>query len=99
VTACCRAETVSVPRFEGGRDLRVQADAPFRMVPDDFNRWYVRNSAGSMVSVASFANSHWTYGSPRLERYNGVAAGDIKGEASCACGVVLCDWIRGPALR
>jgi len=60
----------------------VQADAPFRMVPDDFNRWYVRNSAGSMVSVASFANFHWTYGSPRLERYNGAAAVDINGEAA-----------------
>jgi multidrug efflux pump len=58
----------------------VQADAPYRMVPDDFNRWYVRNSAGSMVSAASFANSHWTYGSPRLERYNGVAAVDINGD-------------------
>jgi multidrug efflux pump subunit AcrB len=52
----------------------VQADAPFRMVPEDFNRWYVRNAQGNMVSVASFANSHWEYGSPRLERYNGVAA-------------------------
>ncbi|MFI4868563.1 MAG: efflux RND transporter permease subunit [Steroidobacterales bacterium] len=60
----------------------VQADAPFRMVPEDFNRWYVRNSAGSMVSVASFANSHWSYGSPRLERYNGAAAVDINGEAA-----------------
>jgi multidrug efflux pump len=60
----------------------VQADAPFRMVPDDFNRWYVRNTAGNMVSVASFANSHWTYGSPRLERYNGAAAVDINGEAA-----------------
>jgi multidrug efflux pump len=51
-------------------------------VPDDFNRWYVRNTAGDMVSVASFANSHWTYGSPRLERYNGAAAVDINGEAA-----------------
>jgi multidrug efflux pump len=51
-------------------------------VPDDFNRWYVRNTAGNMVSVASFANSHWTYGSPRLERYNGAAAVDINGEAA-----------------
>ena len=64
------------------KHVLVQADAPFRMVPDDFNRWYVRNTAGSMVSVASFANSHWTYGSPRLERYNGVAAVDINGEAA-----------------
>ena len=60
----------------------VQADAPFRMLPEDFSRWYVRNGAGSMVSLASFATSHWSYGSPRLERYNGEAAVDINGEAA-----------------
>jgi multidrug efflux pump len=60
----------------------VQADAPFRMVPEDFSRWYVRNAQGNMVSVASFANSHWDYDSPRLERYNGVAAVQINGEAA-----------------
>jgi multidrug efflux pump len=64
------------------KHVMVQSDAPFRMVPEDFNRWYVRNAAGSMVSIASIANSHWTYGSPRLERYNGVAAVDINGEAA-----------------
>ena len=52
------------------------------MVPEDFKRWYVRNAQGNMVSVASFANSHWEYGSPRLQRYNGVAAIDINGEAA-----------------
>jgi multidrug efflux pump len=60
----------------------VQADAPFRMLPEDFSRWFVRNRDGHMVSVASFANSHWEYGSPRLERYNGVAAVDINGQAA-----------------
>ncbi len=50
----------------------LQADAPFRMVPEDFERWSVRNAQGNMVSVASIAKSHWEYGSPRLERYNGV---------------------------
>jgi multidrug efflux pump len=60
----------------------VQADAPFRMVPEDFKRWYVRNAQGSMVSVASFANSHWDFGSPRLERYNGAAAIQVNGEAA-----------------
>jgi multidrug efflux pump len=60
----------------------VQADAPFRMLPEDFSRWFVRNKDGHMVSVASFANSHWEYGSPRLERYNGVAAMDINGQAA-----------------
>ncbi|HEY2419285.1 MAG TPA: efflux RND transporter permease subunit [Steroidobacteraceae bacterium] len=60
----------------------VQADAPFRMVPEDFGRWYVRNAQGHMVSTSSFSTSHWEYGSPRLERFNGVSAIDINGEAA-----------------
>ena len=60
----------------------MQADAPFRMVPEDFGRWFVRNDHGQMVAVGSFANSHWEYGSPRLERYNGFAAMEINGEAA-----------------
>jgi hydrophobe/amphiphile efflux-1 (HAE1) family protein len=57
----------------------VQADAPFRMVPEDFNRWYVRNTAGSMVPMSAFATWHWDFGSPRLERYNGAGAVNITG--------------------
>ena len=60
----------------------VQADAPFRMRPEDFDRWYVRNSASRMVSTASFATSHWDYGSPRLERFNGSSAMEINGQAA-----------------
>ena len=50
------------------------------MVPDDFNRWSVRNSAGEMVPFAAFGTSSWDYGSPRLERYNGVPAIQIQGD-------------------
>jgi len=60
----------------------LQADAPFRMVPEDFSRWYVRNSQGHMVSTASFASGHWEYGSPRLQRFNGAAAMEINGAAA-----------------
>jgi multidrug efflux pump len=60
----------------------IQADAPFRMAPEDFARWYVRNSRGQMVSTASFTNAHWDYGSPRLERFNGVSAMEINGQAA-----------------
>jgi multidrug efflux pump len=56
-----------------------QADAPFRMLPDDVNRWYVRNATGTMVPFGSFATGHWTYGSPRLERYGGVSSMEILG--------------------
>ena len=64
-----------------GRVKRVylQADAPFRMVPEDFGKWYVRNGAGEMVPFASFATTRWEYGSPRLERFNGASAINITG--------------------
>ncbi|MGQ0836466.1 MAG: efflux RND transporter permease subunit [Gammaproteobacteria bacterium] len=70
--------------IDRGRVKRVylQADAPFRMVPEDFNRWYVRNADGEMVPFSSFATSIWTYGSPRLERYNGASAVQLNGEAA-----------------
>ncbi len=57
----------------------VQADAPFRMKPEDLERWYVRNAAGQMAPFSAFASSHWTVGSPRLERYNGLPAVNIQG--------------------
>jgi multidrug efflux pump len=60
----------------------IQADAPFRMRPEDFNRWYVRNAQNHMVSTASFATSHWEYGSPRLERFNGASAMELNGQAA-----------------
>ncbi len=57
----------------------VQSDAPYRMVPEDFGRWYVRNASGGMVPFSAFSRSRWTYGSPRLERFNGVPAVNITG--------------------
>jgi multidrug efflux pump len=70
--------------IDRGRVKRVylQADAPFRMSPEDLNLWSVRNDQGRMVPFAAFATSRWDYGSPRLERYNGVAAMEINGEAA-----------------
>jgi len=60
----------------------VQADAPFRMNPQDLNLLYVRNGRGSMVPFSSFATGQWTYGPPKLERYNGVASMEIQGQAA-----------------
>ncbi|MEX0900720.1 MAG: efflux RND transporter permease subunit [Gammaproteobacteria bacterium] len=70
--------------IDRGRVKRVfiQADAPYRMSPDDFNLWSVRNDQGEMVPFSAFASSHWEYGSPRLERYNGVPAMQMNGEAA-----------------
>jgi multidrug efflux pump len=70
--------------IDRGRVKRVyiQGDAPFRMQPEDFGEWYVRNSAGQMVPFSAFASGHWTYGSPKLERYNGFASAEILGQPS-----------------
>ncbi|MFH1079229.1 MAG: efflux RND transporter permease subunit [Pseudomonadota bacterium] len=68
--------------IQGGRVKRVfaQADAPYRMLPKDLEKLYVRNAADRMVPFASFASGHWTSGSPRLERFNGFPSLNIWGE-------------------
>jgi hydrophobe/amphiphile efflux-1 (HAE1) family protein len=64
------------------KKVYIQADAPSRMLPEDLHDWYVRNNKGEMVPFSSFASTHWDFGSPRLERYNGVPAMNIQGEAA-----------------
>jgi multidrug efflux pump len=64
------------------KKVYVQAAAKYRMLPDDINLWYVRNSSGTMVPFSAFATSRWETGSPRLERYNGYAALEIIGESA-----------------
>ncbi|MFT3783368.1 MAG: efflux RND transporter permease subunit [Nibricoccus sp.] len=68
--------------IQGGRVKRVyiQADAPYRMMPEDLDKLYVRNNTGKMVPYSSFASGHWTYGSPRLERFNGFPSINVTGE-------------------
>jgi HAE1 family hydrophobic/amphiphilic exporter-1 len=68
--------------IQGGRVKRVyaQADAPYRMLPTDLEKLYVRNTAGGMVPFSSFASGHWISGSPRLERFNGFSSINILGE-------------------
>jgi multidrug efflux pump len=70
--------------IDAGRVKRVyvQGDAPFRSRPEDLDRWFVRGSTGAMAPFSAFATSHWTYASPRLERYNGVPSMEIQGSAA-----------------
>jgi HAE1 family hydrophobic/amphiphilic exporter-1 len=58
----------------------VQADAPYRMLPQDLEKLYVRNSAGKMVPFSAFASGYWITGPPKLERFNGFASLNIWGE-------------------
>ena len=70
--------------IDNGRVKRVylQADAPFRMLPGDIDRWHVRNADGQMVPFAAFSAAHWTQGSPKLERYTGTPSVNIQGAAA-----------------
>src|ERR1700749_1242985 len=61
------------------KQVYMQADAPYRMVPDDLYRWYVRNSAGEMPPFSSFASYHWTLGPANLDRFNGVGSLELQG--------------------
>jgi multidrug efflux pump len=67
--------------IDRGRVKRVylQGEPISRMLPDQLDNWYVRNNLGQMVRFSSFATGHWTYGSPKLERYNGLPAVEILG--------------------
>ncbi|MBC08267.1 efflux RND transporter permease subunit [Thalassospira sp.] len=70
--------------IENGRVKRVymQADAKYRMMPEDMDYWYVRNQSGEMVPISAVSTSEWTYGSPRLERFNGLSSLNIQGAAA-----------------
>lgn len=57
----------------------IQAEAGARMDPKDLDKWYVRNNKGEMTPFSSFAHGEWTYGPPKLSRYNGVPAMEILG--------------------
>lgn len=64
------------------KKVYVQADKQFRMNPEDLEKWYVRNDKGNMVPMTSFVSTDWTYGSPKLERFNGNASVNIQGAAA-----------------
>ena len=64
------------------KKVNVQGDAKYRMLPADINNLYIRSSNGEMVPFSAFSASHWIYGSPRLERYNGMPSMEILGEAA-----------------
>lgn len=69
--------------IDRGRVKRVylQADAPYRSVPQDLDNWYVRGASGSMAPFSSFASSDWQMGPQMLQRFNGLPALQLQGSA------------------
>ena len=68
--------------IQGGRVKRVyvQAEAPYRMLPNDLGRLYVRNTKGGILPVSALTSERWVYASPRLERYNSFPSLEFLGE-------------------
>lgn len=64
------------------KKVYIQGEPSSRTVPEDINRWYVRNNSGEMVSLGAFATSKWEYGSPSLTRYNGFSSMALAGAAA-----------------
>lgn len=64
------------------KKVYVQGEAKYRMLPEDVKNWYVRNSENEMVPFSAFTSGRWIYGSPRLERYNGVPSVNILGQGA-----------------
>jgi multidrug efflux pump len=70
--------------IQNGRVKKVylQSQLQSRMVPEDINSWYVNNKSGQMVPFSAFATARWQFGSPRLERYNGIPSVEVLGQAA-----------------
>jgi multidrug efflux pump len=64
------------------KKVYLQGEAPYRMLPEDVNRWYVKNDKNQMIPFDSFSTSKWEYGSPKLERFNGNSTVNIQGSAA-----------------
>ncbi len=62
------------------KKVYLQGDAPYRMVPEDIDRWYIRNDQGQMVPFNAFCTMKWIYGAPALERFNGFPSVKIEGQ-------------------
>ncbi len=70
--------------IDRGRVKKVfaQGEASSRMLPDDLNKWYVRNKDGDMVPFSAFSSATWSFGPQKLNRYNGVPSYNIQGQAA-----------------
>jgi multidrug efflux pump len=64
------------------KKVYMQGDAPYRSSPEDLGRWYVRGSGGQMAPFSAFSTTDWVTGPAQLQRYNGLPAMEIQGQAA-----------------
>ncbi|MGI4730254.1 MAG: efflux RND transporter permease subunit [Janthinobacterium lividum] len=68
--------------IDRGRVKRVyiQADAPYRMAPEDIGDLFVRGASGTMAPFTAFSTLSWHQGPMQLTRYNGQPSMEILGQ-------------------
>ena len=68
--------------IDRGRVKRVymQADAPYRMAPENLGSLYVRGSTGTMAPFSAFSTLSWAQAPMQLTRYNGEPAVELLGQ-------------------
>ncbi len=66
-------------RFGRTYRVMVQADAPFRMQPEDIGRLKVRNATGNMIPLSALLTIKHSSGPDRVMHYNGFPSADISG--------------------
>ncbi|MEY3777756.1 MAG: Efflux pump rane transporter BepE, partial [Pseudomonadota bacterium] len=79
---------------KSGRTYRVQlqAEAPYRMKPDDLGKVYVRSNAGAMIPLSAISTVNSILGAEQLERFNGLLSAKVL--AGGAPGVSSGDTIK-----
>ena len=79
---------------KSGRTYRVQlqAEAPYRMSPDDLGKVYVRSNAGAMIPLSAISTVNSIAGAEQLERFNGLLSAKVL--AGGAPGVSSGDTIK-----
>ena len=79
---------------KSGRTYRVQlqAEAPYRMKPDDLGKVYVRSNTGAMVPLSAVSTVNSIVGAEQLERFNGLLSAKVL--AGGAPGVSSGDAIK-----
>jgi len=79
---------------KSGRTYRVQlqAEAPYRMSPDDLGKVYVRSNAGAMIPLSAISAVNSIVGTEQLERFNGLLSAKVL--AGGAPGVSSGDTIK-----
>jgi len=64
---------------KSGRTYRVQlqADATYRMKPDDLGKVYVRSNTGAMIPLSAISTVNSILGAEQLERFNGLLSAKV----------------------